>query len=163
MISFIIPFCTIEKASTLKLDEKRQLIKASFQQTNSQLIAESTDKVIKNIGKHCNREHEIIVVDNSNTFEWFLNQDDYKNLRVIKGWQYRTEKDIMKSENLDINQCLENYNNEKSNQNYEMVKYALLKHFKENNLINYECLIRKFKILDKSKKFNQNLKNLILY
>ena len=98
MISFIIPFCTIEKSSTLKLDEKRQLIKASFQQTNSQLIAESTDRVIKNIGKHCNREYEIIVVDNSNTFEWFLNQNDYKNLRVIKGLQYRTEKDIMKSD-----------------------------------------------------------------
>ena len=73
------------------------------------------------------------------------------------------KNDIIKSENLDINQCLENYNNEKSNQNYEMLKYALLKHFKENNLINYESLIRKFKILDKSKKFNQNLKNLILY
>ena len=73
------------------------------------------------------------------------------------------KNDIIKSENLDINQCLENYNNEKSNQNYEMVKYALLKQFKENNLINYESLIRKFKILDKSKKFNQNLKNLILY
>tara|TARA_B100000242_G_scaffold72913_1_gene46602 strand:+ start:1351 stop:2040 length:690 start_codon:yes stop_codon:yes gene_type:complete len=73
------------------------------------------------------------------------------------------KNDIIKSENLDINQCLENYNNEKSNQNYEMVKYALLKHFKENNLINYESLIRKFKILDQSKKFNQNLKNLILY
>jgi hypothetical protein len=37
VISFIIPFCTIEKASTLKLDEKRQLIKASFQQTNLQI------------------------------------------------------------------------------------------------------------------------------
>ena len=42
-----------------------------------------------------------------------------------------------------------------------MVKFALLKHFKENNIINYENLIKKFKILDKSKKFNQNLKNLI--
>ena len=42
-----------------------------------------------------------------------------------------------------------------------MVKFALLKHFKENNINDYEKLIRKFKILDKSKKFNQNLKNLI--
>ncbi len=71
------------------------------------------------------------------------------------------ENDIIKSENLDINQCIENYNNEKSNQNYKIVKFAILKHFKENNVINYEKLIKKFKILDKSKKFNQNLKNLI--
>ena len=68
---------------------------------------------------------------------------------------------IVESENLDIKQCIENYNNEKSNQNYKMVKFALLKHFKENNIINYEGLIQKFKILDKSKKFNQNLKNLL--
>ena len=73
------------------------------------------------------------------------------------------ENDIIKSENLDINQCIENYNNEKSNQNYKIVKFAILKHFKENNVINYEKLIKKFKILDKSKKFNQNLKNLIRY
>ena len=53
--------------------------------------------------------------------------------------------------------------NEKSNQNYKMVKFALLKYFEENNINDYESLIRKFKILDKSKKFNQNLKfNLIL-
>ena len=36
-----------------------------------------------------------------------------------------------------------------------------IKHFEENNINDYESLIRKFKILDKSKKFNQNLKNLI--
>ena len=71
------------------------------------------------------------------------------------------ENDIIKSENLDINQCIENYNNEKSNQNYKIVKFAILKHFKKNNIINYEKLIKNFKILDKSKKFNQNLKNLI--
>ena len=71
------------------------------------------------------------------------------------------KNDIIKSKNLDINQCIENYNNEKSNQNYKMVKFALLKYFEENNIINYERLIRNFKILDKSKKFNQNLKNLI--
>ena len=71
------------------------------------------------------------------------------------------KNDTIKSVNLDINQCIENYNNEKSNQNYIMVKFALLKHFEKNNINNYESLIRKFKILDKSKKFNQNLKNLI--
>ena len=32
-----------------------------------------------------------------------------------------------------------------------MVKFALLKHFEENNINDYESLIRKFKILDKSK------------
>tara|TARA_B100001248_G_scaffold256309_1_gene237169 strand:- start:797 stop:1480 length:684 start_codon:yes stop_codon:yes gene_type:complete len=71
------------------------------------------------------------------------------------------KNDIIKSTNLDINQCIENYNNEKSNQNYKMVKFALLNYFEENNINNYESLIKKFKILDKSKKFNQNLKNLI--
>ena len=98
MISFIIPFCTIEKSSTLKLDEKRNQVDSAFEQTNSQLIADATDKVIKNIGKNCNQEHEIIIVDNSNTFSWYLNQEDYKNLRVIKGLQTAYEKDILNND-----------------------------------------------------------------
>ena len=76
MISFIIPFCTIEKSSTLKLDEKRNQVDSAFEQTNSQLIADATDKVIKNIGKNCNQEHEIIIVDNSNTFSWYRRHRD---------------------------------------------------------------------------------------
>ena len=98
MISFIIPFCTIEKSSTLKLDEKRNQVDSAFEQTNSQLIADATDKVIKNIDKNCNQEHEIIIVDNSNTFSWYLNQEDYKNLRVIKGLQTAYEKDILNTD-----------------------------------------------------------------
>ena len=45
-----------------------------------------------------------------------------------------------------------------------MVKFALLKHFEENNINDYESLIRKFKILDKSKKIQSKFKkfNLIL-
>ena len=58
-------------------------------------------------------------------------------------------------------QSIENYNNEKSNENFNIIKFALIKHFKENKNFNYENLIRKFKILEKSKKYNQNLKNLI--
>ncbi len=89
-----------------------------------------------------------------------------KILETIKSRCYKFKyflknTDIIKNETLDIRQSIENYNNEKSNENFNMVKFALLKHFKENNKFNYENLIRKFKILDKSKKFNQNLKNLI--
>ena len=71
------------------------------------------------------------------------------------------KKNTTKSESLDIMKSIENYNNEKSNENFNIIKFALINHFKENKKFNYENLIRKFKILEKSKKYNQNLKNLI--
>ena len=70
-------------------------------------------------------------------------------------------KNTTKTESLDIIKSIENYNNEKTNENFNIIKFALINHFKENKKFNYENLIRKFKILEKSKKYNQNLKNLI--
>ena len=47
MISFIIPFCTIEKDKFLNLNEKEVL----WKETNSANIVYSTIKTIKNINK----------------------------------------------------------------------------------------------------------------
>ena len=79
MISFIIPFCTIEKDKFLNLNEKEVL----WKETNSANIVYSTIKTIKNINKIIKCEKEIILVDNSHTFP------DIKlpNLKVVKGWQ----------------------------------------------------------------------------
>ena len=93
MISFIMTFCTIEKSSTLQLDEKINKVD-SFEQTNSQLIIDTTHRVIQNIEKYCNQEYEIIIVDNSNTFP----KIEHDNVRVIKGLQSETEENILNSD-----------------------------------------------------------------
>tara|TARA_B100000029_G_scaffold59959_1_gene53927 strand:+ start:14433 stop:15371 length:939 start_codon:yes stop_codon:yes gene_type:complete len=93
-ISFVIPFCTIEKEEQLLLDEKEH---NHFIQTDSYSIADSTNRVLLNIEKNCKQDYEIIVVDNSNTFNKFLKQDDYKYLRVIKGLQNLYESNVLRS------------------------------------------------------------------
>jgi len=78
MISFIIPFSTIEKDKFLNLNEKEDL----WKENDSANIVYSTIKTIKNINSlKC--EKEIILVDNSHT--WL--EVDLPNVRVIKGWQ----------------------------------------------------------------------------
>lgn len=75
MISFIIPFVTVEEGKFLNLNE-------GFDVTDSSSIVYSTIKTIKNINKlKC--EKEIILVDNSHTWPNL----DLPNLKVIKGWQ----------------------------------------------------------------------------
>jgi hypothetical protein len=63
MISFIIPFSTIEKDKFLNLNEKEDL----WEENNSANIVYSTIKTIKNINSlKC--EKEILLVDNSHTW-----------------------------------------------------------------------------------------------
>mgnify|MGYP001190976086 CR=1 FL=1 len=75
MISFIIPFVTVEEDKFLNLND-------GFDITDSSAIVYSTIKTIKNINSlKC--EKEIILVDNSHTWPNL----DLPNLKVIKGWQ----------------------------------------------------------------------------
>ena len=78
MISFIIPFSTIEKDKFLNLNEKEDL----WKENDSANIIYSTIKTIKNINSlEC--EKEILLMDNSHTWP----KVDLPNVRVIKGWQ----------------------------------------------------------------------------
>ena len=107
MISFIIPFSTIEKDKFLNLNEKEDL----WEENDAGNIVYSTIKTIKNINSlKC--EKEILLVDNSHTWP----DVDLPNVRVIKGWQalpleelekipeYMNHKDIQAS--LDNLGCL---------------------------------------------------------
>ena len=85
-ISFVIPFCTIEKEEQLLLDEKDH---NHFIQTDSYSIADSTNRVLLNIEKNCKQDYEIIVVDNNssdNTFE------QYKKIIISKKNNNRHKK-----------------------------------------------------------------------
>ena len=78
MISFIIPFSTIEKDKFLNLNEKEDL----WEENDASSIVYSTIKTIKNINSlKC--EKEILLVDNSHTWPYV----ELPNVRVIKGWQ----------------------------------------------------------------------------
>ena len=78
VISFIIPFSTIEKDKFLNLNEKDDL----WEENDSANIIYSTIKTIKNINSlKC--EKEILLVDNSHTWP----EIKLPNVRVIKGWQ----------------------------------------------------------------------------
>ncbi len=75
MISFIVPFLTIEKDKFLNINE-------GFELTNSENIIYSTLKTIKNINS-LGCEKEILLIDNSHTFPDL----ELPNVKVIKGWQ----------------------------------------------------------------------------
>jgi len=78
MISFIIPFSTIEKDKFLNLNEKEDL----WEENDSANIIFSTIKTIKNINTlKCDKE--IILVDNSHTFP----DMNLPYVRVVKGLQ----------------------------------------------------------------------------
>ena len=107
MISFIIPFSTIEKDKFLNLNEKDVL----WDENDSANIVYCTIRTIKNINSlKC--EKAILLIDNSHTFP----DIDLPNVRVIKGWQalpreelekipeYMNHKDIQNS--LDNLGCL---------------------------------------------------------
>ena len=75
MISFIVPFMTVEKDKFLNINE-------GFEYSDSENIVDCTIKTIKNINSlKC--EKEILLVDNSHTWP----KIDLLNVRVIKGWQ----------------------------------------------------------------------------
>ena len=85
MISFIIPFSTIEKDKFLNLNEKDSI----WEENDSANIIFSTIKTIKNINTlKC--EKEILLVDNSHTFP----DIDLPNVRVIKGLQALPLKEL---------------------------------------------------------------------
>lgn len=75
MISFVVPFCTVEKDKFLNLN-------AGYDESDSSNVVFSTIKAIKSINSlKCDKE--IILVDNSHTWPDIA----LPNVRVIKGWQ----------------------------------------------------------------------------
>ena len=106
MISFIVPFSTIEKDKFLNLNEKEDL----WEENDSANIIYSTIKTIKNINSlKC--EKEILLVDNSHTWP----EVDLPNVRVIKGWQALPLKKLEKVSEFmnhnDIDLSLKNIGN----------------------------------------------------
>lgn len=75
MVSFIIPYCTVDKSKHLNLSKWRD--------TDDDKIQAATISVIENIKKQHSFKLEIIVVDNSNTFPNLY----LKDVKVIRGWQ----------------------------------------------------------------------------
>jgi|TARA_Y100000590_G_C15721941_1_gene1013818 hypothetical protein len=89
MISFIVPFSTIEKDKHLNLNEKEDL----WEENNESNIVYCTIKTLKNINSlKC--EKEILLIDNSHTWP------DIKipNVRVIKGWQAQPIEELRKDD-----------------------------------------------------------------
>ena len=83
-ISFILNYCTVERVNHLLLDIKDTWL----EQTDSNGIYSATIQVINNINKFCKVPHEIILVDNSNTWPG----ENLENLKVIKGLQTLTKE-----------------------------------------------------------------------
>ena len=107
MISFIIPFSTIEKDKFLNLNEKEDL----WEENDSANIIFSTIKTIKNINSlKC--EKEILLIDNSHTFP----DVELPNVRVIKGWQALPLEELKKipqfMNHRDIQLSLDNFGND---------------------------------------------------
>mgnify|MGYP003120426209 FL=1 len=89
MISFIIPFSTIEKDKFLNLNEKKSL----WSENNTGNIVYSTIQTINNINKlKCDKE--IILVDNSHTWP----DMELENLMVVKGWQALPKDKLLKTD-----------------------------------------------------------------
>ena len=106
MISFIVPFSTIEKDKFLNLNEKEDL----WKENNFANIMYSTIKTIKKINS-LDCEKEIILVDNSHTWP----DVNLPNLRTIKGWQALPLEELKKIPEFmnhnDIDLSLENIGN----------------------------------------------------
>ena len=104
MISFIVPFMTVEKDKFLNLND-------GFEFSDSSSVIYSTIKTIKNINTlKC--EKEIIVVDNSHTFP----DVELPNVRVIKGWQALPLEELKEipqfMNHRDIQLSLDNFGND---------------------------------------------------
>ena len=105
MISFIIPYCTIEKDKFLNLNEKELL---HWLENDSSNILHSTIKTIRNVNTlKC--EKEILIIDNSHTFP----DIDLPNVRVIKGWQALPREELENTPDFmnhkDIQSSLDNF------------------------------------------------------
>ena len=104
MISFIIPFMTVEKGKFLNLNE-------GFDYSDSSQVVFSTIKAIKNInGLSCDKE--IILVDNSHTWP----DIELPNVKVVKGWQALPLEELEKipefMNHRDIQLSLDNFGND---------------------------------------------------
>ena len=104
MISFIVPFMTVEKDKFLNINE-------GFEYSDSENIVDCTIKTIKNINSlKC--EKEILLVDNSHTWP----KIDLLNVRVIKGWQALPLEELEKvpeyMNHKDIQLSLDNFGND---------------------------------------------------
>ena len=102
-ISFILTYCTVENDKHLLLDIKKS---GWLKQTDSDAIYQSTINVIHNINKYCRYPHEIILVDNSDTWKPI----DIDNLTVIKGLQSLTKSQLKRDpyilEHNDYKMCI---------------------------------------------------------
>ena len=85
-ISFVLNYCTVEEDKHLLLDVKDTWLK----QTDSADIYQTTLQVINNINNYCKFPHEIILVDNSDTWKPI----EIDNLRVVKGLQTLTREEL---------------------------------------------------------------------
>ena len=104
MISFIVPFMTVEEDKFLNLNE-------GFEYSDSANMIYATIKTIKNINSlKC--EKEILLVDNSHTWP----EVDLPNVRVIKGWQALPVEELEKipeyMNHKDIQLSLDNFGND---------------------------------------------------
>ena len=85
-ISFVLNYCTVEEDKHLLLDVKDTWLK----QTDSEDIYQTTVQVINNINNYCKYPHEIILVDNSDTWKPI----EIDNLKVVKGLQTLTREEL---------------------------------------------------------------------
>jgi len=104
MISFIVPFMTVEEDKFLNLNE-------GFEYSDSANVVYATIKTIKNINTlKC--EKEILLVDNSHTWP----EMELPNVRVIKGWQALPLEELEKipeyMNHKDIQLSLDNFGND---------------------------------------------------
>ena len=104
MISFIVPFMTVEKDKFLNLND-------GFEFSDSSSVVHSTIKTIKNINTlKCDKE--IILVDNSHTWP----DIELPNVKVVKGWQAIPLEELKKipefMNHKDIQLSLDNFGND---------------------------------------------------
>ena len=103
MISFIVPFSTIEDEKFLNLNEKDTI----WSENDSANIVFSTLKTLKNI-ESLDCEKEIILVDNSHTWP----EVDLPYVKVVKGWQALPLEELKKVDDYmnhkDVEESLSN-------------------------------------------------------
>ena len=92
MISFIIPFCSIDKKKNINIQE-------TWDNNNWYSMVTMTIKVIKNIQTY-RGEYEIILVDNSNNWPSI----GIPNLKVVDGYQCRTKEELLKTQHFTEHQ-----------------------------------------------------------
>ena len=92
MISFIIPFCSIDKKEHLNIPD-------SWRNQNWYSMVTMTIKVIRNIEKY-KGDYEIILVDNPNNWPSI----GIPNLKVIKGYQHKTKSELLDIEHFTSHQ-----------------------------------------------------------